>query len=85
LDIIEAFIVIMYDRSSSTTDVNEARLDLFARKQKLYNGIPPSKAALTEHVKRAVLQAGHTWGQSLNRMMHLQAPNSWGWQKQNNA
>jgi hypothetical protein len=60
----------MYDRSSSTTDINEARLDLFARKQKLYDDIPPSKAALTEHVKRAVLQEGNTWGHSLNRMMH---------------
>ena len=74
VSIIEAFVVIMYDRSSSTNDVNEARLDLFARKQKPYNAIPPSKAALTEHVKRAVLQAGHTWGQSLNWRMEFLPP-----------
>lgn len=25
--------------------------------------IPPTKAALEEHVKRAILQGGHVWGQ----------------------
>jgi hypothetical protein len=35
LDIIEAFIVLMYDRYSSTADENEDRFDLFARKKNL--------------------------------------------------
>ena len=38
---------------------------LFARIQRPYNGIPPSRAALVDHIKRYVLQAGHTWGQLL--------------------
>ena len=33
MQIIEEFVVLMYDRSSSYKEVNEARLDLFARKQ----------------------------------------------------
>jgi hypothetical protein len=65
IGVLKEFVVIMYDRSSSTNKVNDARLDLFARKQSPYNGIPPSRAALVEHMKRSVLQAGHTWGQSL--------------------
>jgi hypothetical protein len=69
-NIIEAFVVIMFDRSSSTTDLIGARLDHFA---------------LTKHVKRAVLQAGNTWGQSLNQMMQLPAPDRWGLQNQNNV
>jgi hypothetical protein len=49
----------LQDRSSSSTNkVNDASLDLFARKQRPYNGIPPSGAALVEHIKRSVLQAG---------------------------
>ncbi|KAJ7376705.1 hypothetical protein OS493_033328 [Desmophyllum pertusum] len=52
------------DRSSATTGVDEARLDLFARKQRPYNSIPPTQAALREHAKRAAYQAGIIWGQA---------------------
>jgi hypothetical protein len=40
--IIEEFVVIMYDRASETNKVDEARQDLFARKQRQYNAVPPS-------------------------------------------
>jgi len=33
--------------------VDEARLDLFAQKQRAYNAIPPTKGALKQHIKRA--------------------------------
>ncbi len=59
--IIEEFVVLLYDRSSPYKEVNEARLDLFARKQKTYDCIPPTKAALREHCKRAVYNPGHIW------------------------
>ena len=74
IGILEEFAVIMYDRSSSTNKVNDASLDLFARKQHPYDGIPPSRAALVEHIKRSVLQAGHTWGQSLCKSPTLPSP-----------
>ncbi|XP_050716676.1 uncharacterized protein LOC126998691 [Eriocheir sinensis] len=38
--------------------VNEARLDLFARKQIPYEAIPPTRAALLQHTKRSAYQAG---------------------------
>jgi len=37
---LENFVVLMYDRSSAASCVNEARLDLFARKQRTYDAIP---------------------------------------------
>ena len=58
LKMLEKFVVLMYDRSSGATCVNDARLDLFARKQRSYDAIPPTRAALEEHVKRATYQAG---------------------------
>ena len=58
IQVLERFVVLMYDRSSATTNVNEARLDLFARKQRTYETIPSTQAALKEHVKRAAYQAG---------------------------
>lgn len=81
LQIIEEFVVLMYDRSSSYKDVNEARLDLFARKQRAYDCIPPTRAALREHCKRAALQAGHIWSQSLVCRPVLPSPRHWGWQQ----
>ena len=55
MSIIEEFVVIMYDRTSTIKKVNEARFDLFARKQRSFTAITPTRAALNEHVKRAVL------------------------------
>ena len=43
LKALEKFVVLMYDRSSEVTTVNEARLDLFARKQRQYDLIPQLK------------------------------------------
>ena len=71
IGVLEECVVIMYDRSSSTNKVNDARLDLFARKQRPYNGIPPSRAVLVGHIKSSVLQAGHTWGKSLCKSQTL--------------
>ena len=51
--------VLMYDRSSSVASVNEARLALFARKQRSYDLIPPTQGALKEHTKRTAYEAGH--------------------------
>ena len=43
IGVFEEFVAIMYGRSTSTNKVNEAHLDLFARTQRPYNGIPSSK------------------------------------------
>ena len=82
LQALEKFVVLMYDRSSDVTTVNEARLDLFARKQRQYDLIPPTQAALKEHAKRASYEAGYVWGQALKRHTQMPSPSNWGWVKQ---
>ena len=64
MDTLEQFVVIMYNRSTTTCKVDEAHFDLFVRKQKAYYAILPTQAALKEHVKQAVFQAGNILGQS---------------------
>lgn len=76
---LERFVVLMYDRSSAATGVDEARLDLFARKQRPYNSIPPTQAALREHAKRAAYQAGIIWGQATISNPDTSSPAEWGW------
>ena len=72
----------MYDRSITTSSVNEARLNLFARKQRSYELIPPTQNALLQHAKRAAYQAGHIWGQCVLRDPELPCPSRWGWHKE---
>ena len=43
----------MYDRTSTCTMVNAARKDLFTRKGRDIESIPPTADALLQHAKRA--------------------------------
>ena len=52
VDMLDKCVAMMY-KSSSATGVNNARLDMFARKQIPYQAIPPTRSALLQHVKRA--------------------------------
>lgn len=76
---LEQFTVLMYDRSSAASSVDEARLDLFARKQRSYDAIPPTRAALMEHAKRAAYQSGIIWGQATIPNPETSTPADWGW------
>lgn len=78
-DTLERFVVMMYDRSSTAEGVDAARLDMFARKQRPYEAIPPTQGALKLHVKRAAYQAGCIWSQALRCQPELQTPANWGW------
>jgi len=60
----ERHVILLYARTSTCTDTDKARKKLFARKNNV-ELIPPTKAALEEHVKRAAYQGGHVWGQLL--------------------
>ena len=80
LHTIERFVILLYDRTSPYTDIDKARKKLFARKNNV-ELIPPTKAALEEHVKRAAYQGGHVWGQVLLPAPELPAATSWGWIK----
>ena len=81
LETLENFVVMMYDRSSTAEGVDDARLDMFARKQRPYEAIPPTRDALLQHVKRAAYQAGCIWSQSTVCQPETQSPADWGWTK----
>ena len=67
IKILQKFVVMMYDRSSAIDGVDDARLDVFARKQKPYEAILPTLAALLQHVKRTAYPAGCIWSQATVR------------------
>ena len=70
---IERFIILLYDRTSTSSDIDQARRKLIAKRLNVQS-IPPTKAALKEHVKRAVYQGGHVWGQMLVSTPELPSP-----------
>ena len=52
--ILERFVVLLYNKTSSKSHVNEARVDLFARKGRDVHHIPPTQGSLLQHTRRAV-------------------------------
>ena len=70
LPVIERFVILMYNRTSNCTSINECRKDLFC-KGRTIDKIPPTQAALFQQMKRASFVAGFVWKRSLIPMMNL--------------
>ena len=51
LDVIERFVILLYDRITSLSEVNEVRQELFSRKARSPENIPLTQASLRQHVK----------------------------------
>ena len=81
IHIIESFVVSLYSMTCPLTEVNQARQQIFSQSSRTFEYLPPTKAALIEHIKRATYQAGYVWGQSLMTEQVLPSPDSWGWVK----
>lgn len=81
MPLIEQFVVYMYDRASDCDTVDKARKELFAHKARPMEAIPPTSAALFQHVKRTAYQAGYCWGQAQVAVPTLPSPASWGWKE----
>ena len=76
---LERFTVLMYSRGCSATSVDEARLQLFTHASCTLEALPPTKAALYQHVKRAILQACFFWKQSVSSQQVIPYFAEWGW------
>ena len=74
---LERLVVLLYDRTSDITMVNDCREQLFTRKSRILENLPPAKAELQQHVKRATYQA-ICWTQALTADPKLPSPYNWG-------
>ena len=73
------YTILLYDRTSTCTNINEAHKQLFAIKGRTIGNIPPTKAALEQHIKRAIYQGGFVWGQLFEIAPALPSPSAYGW------
>jgi hypothetical protein len=55
---LERLTVILYDKTSPLSTVNETRRELFCQNNRAMEKLPPTKDALLQHIRRAVYQAG---------------------------
>lgn len=71
-----AFITFVH-RTSGAQEVNEARKILFSQNYRSLENVPPTKAALVQHVKRAVYQA-RIWSSATTAQPTSANPGDWG-------
>ena len=57
MSLIERFVILMYNSTRSTMCVNQCRREMFTKRGKAVESIPPTKDALVQHNKRAMLQS----------------------------
>lgn len=81
VDVLERFVVIMYDRTSECLDLNSCRRHLFTKKSRPLELLPPISNSFQQHINRAILQGVFAWGQCLVREPHVPDPCLWGWRK----
>ena len=73
------FILLLY-RCTPTLPLAEARLDyLNHTHQETLRSVPPSPAALLQHIKRAAYISGYLWGKAEQASPTLPDIEQWGW------
>ena len=78
--ILERFVVLLYNRTSDIMNVNDSRKYLFTQKSRSLENLPPTQAALKEHIKRTSYQS-NCWNKALLSKQELPSPADWGWRK----
>ena len=77
--VLERFTISLYDCTSTLVNIDQAWQEMFARKGGARDAIPPTRAALLQHIKRTVYQGGHCWGNACKVKIALPSPEIWGW------
>ena len=84
MDIIEEFTKsVYYPNIKNLEALDIERLKHYARPpDPNLKSLPPSRNGLTEHTKRAALQAGWIWAEAVSNT-EQQNPELWGWMNEN--
>lgn len=71
-------VVILYSKSCGCSSVDEARQWLFSNGNKSLEKLPPTVAALTQQLKKALLQVSFYWNQATSIQQHIPDFIMWG-------
>ena len=78
---LQRFVVFMYDRTSDIEEVNVVRKYLFTQKSRSLENLPPTLAALEQHIKSVCYQS-NCWNQAFNPNPNLPSLADWGWKEE---
>ena len=81
IGVIESVVISLYSVFCTRTDVKQAHQQTFAQSSRTFECLPPKKAALVEHIKIMIYQAGYVWGQSIIANLVLPSLSPWCWVK----
>ena len=81
MSVLERFVVLLYDRTNDNMRVNDARKQLFTQKSRSLENLPPTQAALVQHIKRAGYQS-NCWNQAVTPNPEFPSLTDWGWKKE---
>ncbi len=81
---LERLVVVMYDRTSPLTSINEAREELFCKRRLSVERMPPTQDVLLQHCKRSLYQA-EIWTTSMQVQQMLPSPEDYSWTKTSNS
>ena len=73
----------MYDRGTTCLNVKIAQKDLFVKKGRMNEIIPPTAVAL--YMKQLIYQGSFVWGQMLEPNQISPTPADWDWQRTANS
>ena len=80
IEIIERYVVLIYDKTNNSYSVNQCRFELFSVSNRNIENIPPTAAALLQHTKRSIFQA-NIWHQIFKKYIDYPNPNNFGWKE----
>ncbi len=80
---LERLTVILYDKSSPFSSINETRKALFCHNRAM-DKLPPTQDALLQHVRRTVHQAG-IWTSSTHTQQLIPSPQDYAWTKESGS
>ncbi|GFS26659.1 hypothetical protein ElyMa_007060900 [Elysia marginata] len=78
--VLERLVVILYDKTSHLSCVDEARKVLFCHMNRAMDKLPPTKNCLLHHVRRAIYQAG-IWTKSTQAQFDLPSAQDFAWRQ----
>lgn len=81
LQVVEQFVIQMFDKSSTCSSVNDLRRILFSQSKTTMERLPPTKDALNQHALRAIHQSANIWGHSIDKHIETVDPENWGWER----
>ena len=81
--LLEHFAILIYDKNSTEVCINHARRELFSKKGRSFENIPPTKDCLLQHIHRVIHQVS-IWFTSHERMPLIPSPDGRGWVLESN-